>query len=84
MKKLKELGFIDIKAGKSGPLSYALIYNPHHVLRQHYEAKTPGLIEASFTALIERALDIGANDTCCRTRLESRLADPAGGDHADD
>ncbi len=75
MKKLKELGFIDIKAGKSGLLSYALIYNPHHVLRQHYEAKTPGLIEASFTALGVT----GANDM-----LSTCLVAAGRGRHADD
>jgi hypothetical protein len=62
MKKLHELLFIDIKAGKSGPMTHALIHNPHLILRHHYEQKTPGLMEASYTALIERALDIGAMD----------------------
>ena len=62
MKKLKELRFIDIKAGKSGPLTHALIHNPHLILRWHYEQKTPGLMEASYNALIERALDVGAMD----------------------
>ena len=47
MKKLKELHFIDIKPGKSGPMSNAIIWNPHLVLRQHHEDKTPGLTEAS-------------------------------------
>lgn len=62
MKKLQELGFIDIKAGKSGPMSNALIYNPHYVLRRHHAQRTPGLTEATYTSLIEWAIDIGAND----------------------
>jgi hypothetical protein len=62
MKKLQELNFIDIKAGKSGPMSHALIYNPHFVLRWHHENKTPGLTEATYTSLIEWALDVGAKD----------------------
>lgn len=62
MKKLKELHFIDIKPGKSGPMSHALIYNPHLVIRHHHASKTPGLVEASYTALLEWALDIGAKD----------------------
>jgi hypothetical protein len=62
MKKLQELEFIDLKAGKSGPMSHALIYNPHFVIRNHYARKTPGLVEASYTALLEWALDIGAKD----------------------
>jgi len=62
MKKLKELHFIDIKAGKSGPMSNAIIWNPHMVLRWHHAQKTPGLTEASYNSLIEWALDIGAKD----------------------
>ncbi|MFZ3181673.1 MAG: hypothetical protein WA156_16030 [Methylocystis silviterrae] len=62
MKKLQELGFIDIKAGKSGPMSHAIVWNPHLAIRHHYEMKTPGLLEASYTALLERALEVGAKD----------------------
>lgn len=62
MKKLQELHFIDIKPGKSGPMSNAIIWNPHLVLRWHHEQKTPGLIEASYNSLVEWALDIGAKD----------------------
>ena len=61
-KRLADLLFIDIKAGKSGPMSHALILNPHLVIRWHYEQKTPGLLEASYTALIEWALELGAKD----------------------
>ncbi|MGO4124710.1 hypothetical protein AB4Z01_09920 [Inquilinus sp. YAF38] len=62
MKKLQELEFIDIKAGKSGPMSNAIIWNPHYILRWHHHIKTPGLIESSYNALVETALDIGASD----------------------
>src|SRR5665213_2207177 len=62
VKRLHELQFIDIKAGKSGPMTHALIHNPHLILRWHRDQKTPGLMEASYTALIERALDVGAMD----------------------
>lgn len=62
MKKLQELQFIDLKAGKAGPMTYALIYNPHLALQWHHSQKTPGLTEASYSALIERALDVGALD----------------------
>lgn len=62
MKKLKELSFIDIKPGKSGPMSNAIIWNPHLILRWHHDQKTPGLTEASYNSLIEWALDIGAKD----------------------
>jgi hypothetical protein len=59
---LQKLNFIDVKPGKSGPLSHALIWNPHRVIRWHHAYKTPGLVEANFNALLERAIDIGAND----------------------
>lgn len=62
MKKLQELKFIDIKAGKSGPMSHAIIWNPHLAIRHHYQQKTPGLLESSYTALLERALEVGAKD----------------------
>lgn len=63
MKKLQELNFIDIKAGKSGPMNHVIIWNPHLVLRWHHDvARTPGLVEASFTSLIERAAEVGAQD----------------------
>lgn len=62
MQILKELEFIDIKPGAAGSISHVLIWNPHLVIRQHREGKTSGLVEAYFNALIERALEVGAND----------------------
>lgn len=62
MTLLKTLNFIDIKPGKSGDISHVIIWNPHRVLRYHYKQKTAGLVEASYNALVERALDIGAKD----------------------
>lgn len=62
VRKLHELRFIDVKAGKSGPMSNVIIWNPHLVLRWHYQQKTPGLMEASYTALLEWAYDLGAKD----------------------
>ena len=62
IKRLHELGFIDVKSGKSGPISHVLIWNPHLVIRWHYKNGTPGLLESSYTALLEKALEIGAKD----------------------
>ena len=62
MKKLQALQFIDLRAGKAGPMTYALIHNPHPILQWRYAQKTPGLVEASYSALIEKALDVGAMD----------------------
>lgn len=62
MRILADLGFIDIKPGASGPMSYALIYNPYLVIRRHHEQGTPGIREDKFNALAERAGEIGAGD----------------------
>jgi hypothetical protein len=62
MKILKELFFIDIKPGKSGSISHVIIFNPHKVINYHHQKKTPGLVEASYNMLIDRAIDIGAKD----------------------
>ncbi|HLY44122.1 MAG TPA: hypothetical protein VKQ73_00980 [Stellaceae bacterium] len=62
MKRLHELRFIDIKPSAVGHLGHALIWNPHLVIRWHHEQKTPGLVEASYIALVEWALAIGAKD----------------------
>lgn len=62
MQILHNLRFIDIKPGKSGSISHVLIWNPHLAIRWHHEQKTLGLVEANFNALLERAVDIGAND----------------------
>jgi hypothetical protein len=62
MKLLEELRFIDIKPGKSGPITYVIIWNPHYAIRWHYEQKTRGLLEGTYNALLDRALEIGAKD----------------------
>lgn len=62
MKLLHELDFIAIKPGKSGAIGHVLIWNPHLVIRDHHEQKTPGLVEATYNMLLERALEIGVKD----------------------
>jgi hypothetical protein len=62
VKLLHQLNFIDIKPGKSGAISHVLIWNPHLVIRDHYQKKTVGLVEGSYNMLLERALEIGAKD----------------------
>ncbi|WP_287319854.1 hypothetical protein [Mesorhizobium sp.] len=60
MRILKDLGFIDIKDGPNGPISYVLIFNPYLVVREHYEA---GHVNAAFfNALGQRMIEIGAQD----------------------
>lgn len=62
MQILHKLHFIDIKPGRSGPISHVLILNPHRIIRWHHTNKTPGMHEGNFNALLERAVEIGAND----------------------
>lgn len=60
MKLLKELGFIDIKTGASGPINYVLIYNPYHVIKRHYESGK--VSETAYNALVTRTMEIKATD----------------------
>ena len=60
MRTLDELGFIDIKSGPNGPISYVLIFNPYFVVRQLHE---DGLVDESFfNSLKLRMIDVGAHD----------------------
>lgn len=60
MKKLEELGFINIKPGASGEFNYVLIYNPHKIIKNFYENEL--ISETKYNALYSRAQDIGAKD----------------------
>lgn len=57
---LKSLGFIDVQSGSNGPISYILIRNPYHALRDLHGA---GKIDAtSWNALREKMIEIRAKD----------------------
>ena len=62
MRSLSEMGFIKLASGASGPISYALILNPHLVIKKIRDAGVPGIREDKYNALIARALEIGADD----------------------
>ncbi|MCL2469781.1 MAG: hypothetical protein FWF24_06085 [Alphaproteobacteria bacterium] len=62
IKMLQELGFIDIQAGKSGDISHILIWNPHIIIHWHHKNNTPGLTKGTYNALLEKAIEIGAED----------------------
>jgi hypothetical protein len=62
LKRLAELGFVELQAGANGRLAYAFLPNPHAVILQHRDARTPGLSEATYNTFLERALDMGAKD----------------------
>lgn len=60
VQRLAELGFIGIKDGPLGDLSYAVFYNPYHIIkRAHLEKKFQ---ERKWQALVIRANEIGAFD----------------------
>lgn len=60
VRRLHELGFIDIKSGPMGEFSYVLFWNPYHVLRRHRDAGS--IQDAKWRALEVRASEIGATD----------------------
>jgi hypothetical protein len=60
LRVLKELGFIDFAEGPAGPCQYVLLLNPYHAVRT---LKTKGWVQnLAFTALVQRAMEIGADD----------------------
>jgi len=56
LRVLKDLGFIDYKPGPAGPYQYVLLYNPYQIV----EAQKGKIQSAMYTALYQRALEIGA------------------------
>ncbi|WP_338666261.1 hypothetical protein VQH23_26480 (plasmid) [Pararoseomonas sp. SCSIO 73927] len=57
---LAQLGFIDIKGGPNGDVSYILIFNPFAVLKEHHEH---GRVDArSYNALLERMIETGGGN----------------------
>lgn len=60
LKRLEGIGFLGIKEGPLGSFSYAIFYNPYHVIKRHYIAKK--VQEAKWQALVVRANEIGAFD----------------------
>lgn len=60
VKRLAQLGFIDIKSGPLGEMSYAIFLNPYHVIKRAY---LKGLVtEDKYRALVIRMNEIGAFD----------------------
>ena len=60
VKRLHELGFIEVKEGPSGPVSYILIDNPYTPLKK---LRDDGMISDRFwNTLIARMIEIGADD----------------------
>lgn len=60
VKRLAQLGFIDVKSGPLGEMSYAIFFNPYHVIKRAYLKKQ--VTEDKYRALVIRANEIGAFD----------------------
>lgn len=60
LRVLKDLGFIDYKAGPAGPFQYVLLWNPYLAAKKIREKGW--LQEDAYTALLQRAIEIGATD----------------------
>ena len=58
MRRLADLGFIGVKPGPLGDLSYAVIYNPYHVIKRAYLAGQ--VHENEWQALVIRANEVSA------------------------
>jgi hypothetical protein len=59
MRRLQELGFVDIKPGLASDLQYVLIWNPIKVIARAYEGEVSNL---AYSALKVRLVEIGATD----------------------
>lgn len=58
LRVLKALGFIDFRAGASGPMQFVLLLNPYQVVNK---LRTTGWIDdLTFVKLAQRAVEIGA------------------------
>ena len=62
MQVLAEFGFIDLKEGSAGPMSYAVIFNPYLVIDALYKANKGNVRADKYNALVARALEIRADD----------------------
>jgi len=62
LRELRKLGFIDIKPGSNGEFSFALILNPHAVIKRLHKNTNSGVPKDLFNTLIERGGEIKAKD----------------------
>jgi hypothetical protein len=60
MQRLAKLSFIGVKPGPLGDLSYAVIYNPYHIIKRAYLAGR--VHENKWQALVIRANEVSAFD----------------------
>lgn len=61
MRKLQDLGFIDVRPGLASELQYVLIMNPIHVIVACYEVQELPQ-DLAYTSLMTRLIEVGADD----------------------
>jgi hypothetical protein len=59
---LQKLGFIKLAEGPNGPRSYALILNPHKVIRAIHAKDNSRIPKELFNTLASRAMEVKARD----------------------
>jgi hypothetical protein len=60
VERLAQLGFIAVKPGHLGPATYAVFFNPYHVIKRAFLQKQ--VQENKWQALVVRANEVGAFD----------------------
>jgi hypothetical protein len=60
VKRLADMGFIELKSGPLGEMSYAVFFNPYHIIKRAYLKEL--VPEDKYRALVIRANEIGAFD----------------------
>ena len=60
VQRLADLGFIGLKSGPLGDLSYAVFYNPYHIIKRAFQ--NGDVQERKWQAFIIRANEVGAFD----------------------
>lgn len=61
MRKLQDLGFIDIRPGLASEFQYVLLLNPIHAIVACYEARQLPR-DLAYTSLMTRLIEVGADD----------------------
>jgi hypothetical protein len=74
VKRLADLGFIGLKEGPLGEFSYAIFFNPYHVIKRHF---IEGQVQsAKWQALVVRANEVGAFDLDSIDDLGNLIPEP--------
>lgn len=96
LKRLVELGFVEVAPSGLQPLGLAFLPNPHMRIMRLYEAKmspqgdpslkatAAGIQASTYNALIERAQEIGCSDITAELKRQQKVAKRARSAAEDD